>query len=160
IASRDNGAIDINGASWTTASLQTLLYDLILSNPSASTVNTLFTQDLKGSTQGLSLQQGPALAQETFGQLLTILLQSQRTTLDAAAASVGQSLSNAFQNYAVNTGVGSVVSGVTYNQQGLMTEETAAQTWKSIGGGNIPGVDSGWTNGSATVVTEYEYGTG
>ena len=148
----DPAAADAQGSLINVSSLRNLLYDALFQNATPTTLSTIFNQVLNGNAAD-TFSNGSPLGSATLGSIMTTLLGG--TSLSSA---IGTQLKATFQNYVENSkGWVTPVSGATYDMDGRLVGETEQKSWTSVGGGNIPGLDSGWVNSTALVTDQFAY---
>ncbi|MBI4396167.1 MAG: hypothetical protein HY548_03660, partial [Elusimicrobia bacterium] len=123
----------------------------------------VYDKILGKSLSGYGYTGGAPLGQATLGAVLTKMLSGNfadpAKTADASALAqtFADRLHSFFTDYQTKTTITSNVTSATYDL-GRLTSRSETRSWASRGGGNIPGLDTGWRDVTdAQMSTTYAY---
>jgi hypothetical protein len=130
------------------------LEKLIFQSGNNSEMSAIYTQVFNSQLTGLKDSTGTALGGMTVNNLLVKLLGGTGVNL---STTVQSDLQNLYKGYDDKIKVYSLVFQVNYDTLGRITGTSENRTWGQVGGGNLPGLDSGWRNGNVVVTTQLAY---
>ncbi|MBK8575471.1 MAG: hypothetical protein IPN90_07290 [Elusimicrobia bacterium] len=146
-----------NGVSYPVTAQTTvrdLLASLVFEGAGIQTIKEWYTQVFKKSLDTFSLIDVETPGGKSYGELIAAMLPGTGNSL----ADLNGTLLTAFKNYEENTKTTTQISGISYDPDSRLLSRSETKTWKEIGGGGIPGLDTKWKNAAANVTTHYYYG--
>jgi hypothetical protein len=137
----------------TSMSIGEILFNNVFASASAATIDTLLNTVFGGDLSAYTLKDGTGVGGLTFSQILLKMLGGGTDLL----ATVKGALASAFSDYEKKIATNITVSRLDFDLLSRPTFRQETKTWQSLGGGGIPGLDSGWRNATAEVTTQMTY---
>ncbi|MBK8869823.1 MAG: hypothetical protein IPN19_01945 [Elusimicrobia bacterium] len=132
-----------------------LLHNLVFSGAGALTIKEWHSRIFKNNLPSLTLKNSSSAFSTSFGDLMGHMF---KAGTESWLIKINSALQGALQDYTNKTKTSTQITGISYDPDGRLLTRSEIKSWKDIGGGGDPGLDSKWKNAQATVNTRYYYG--